>query len=239
MTLSACGKDLQPSPTPAPTATLDATPIGLTVGALADRMAAGWQTIDRYRSVTTMSIAGTPAAAGSGTEVIEEVILPDQRRQVVTIDGTPQSEILAAGGALYGRGPDLPGITQPNRNPDVWMTITGRVLGPENTFSGFYQSFLLPSQPPYAGLSDEKRNRPAEELGTVEIAGRTCQQYRIVDTTLTGARVVVVLSLAEDGLVCAIETISDGSVSTSVYAYDQPAAIALPASPVAAPVENG
>lgn len=238
--LAGCGKELQPSPSPIPTATREiATPVGLTVGELADRIAAGWQTVDRYRSVTTIENAGTPVAGETGTEVIEEVILPDQRRQVVTVDGMEQSEIVAVGGNIYGRGTNLPGISQPNRNPEVWITINGNVLGPDNSFSGFYQSLLLPSQPPYAGLSDAKRSRPAEELDTTEIGGRQCTRYRIVDTTLTGERVVIVLALADDGLVCSIETTSVSSVSVSLFDYDQPVSIAVPASPVPAPAENG
>jgi hypothetical protein len=243
--LAACGKDLQPSPTTAPSATHDdATPAGLTVGVLADRIAEGWKTVDRYRSETTTTGLGTPESASPeaetpSTEVIEEVILPDQRRQVVTTNGVEQSEIVAAGGNIYGRGPNLPGISQPNRDPEVWITINGNVLGPNNAFSGFYQSLLLPAQPPYAALTEGVRNRPAEELGAAELGGRICRRYRIVDTTLTGERVVVVLSLAEDGLVCAIETTSDSSVTTSIFTYDQPASIELPASPVPAPVENG
>ncbi len=239
VTLGACGRDLQPEPTAQPTATSPATPAGLTVGSLADRIGAGWSTIDRYRSVTTVQPLGTPAADASGTEVIEEVILPDKRRQVVMADGVEQSEIVAAGGNIYGRGANLPGISQPNRNPDVWITINGNVLGPDNAFSGFYQSLLLPSQPPYAGLTDAKRKRPVEELGSVEIGGQSCRQYRIVDTTLTGDRVAIALSLSESGLVCAIETTSDTSITTSVYTYDQPASIPVPASPVPAPAENG
>jgi hypothetical protein len=238
--LAACGKDLQPSTTMAPTATQEeATPAGLTVGVLAGRIAEGWKTVDRYRSETTTRGLGTPEAEAASTEVIEELILPDQRRQVVTTSGVEQSEIVAAGGNIYGRGPNLPGISQPNRDPDVWITINGNVLGPNNTFSGFYQSLLLPAQPPYAALTETVRNRPAEELGAAEIGGKTCRQYQIVDTTLTGERVVVVLSLADDGLVCAIETTSDSSVTTSIFTYDQPASIELPASPVPAPGENG
>jgi hypothetical protein len=237
--LAACGKDLQPSPTAVPTATIEeATPSGLTAGMLAERIAEGWKTVERYRSVTTTESIGTPGAAAS-TEVIEEVILPDQRRQVVTTGGVEQSEIVAAGGNIYGWGPKLPGISQPNRDPDVWITINGNVLGPNNSMSGFYQSLLLPAQPPYAALTDAVRNRPADELGRAEIGGKSCQQYRLVDTTLTGERVVVVLSLADDGLVCAIETTSDSSVTTSLFSYDQPASIMLPASPVPAPAENG
>lgn len=240
LALAACGKDLQPSPTTAPTATQkEATPAGLTVGVLADRITESWKTVDRYRSETTTRSLGTPETDAASTEVIEEVILPDQRRQVVTTGGVQQSEIVAAGGNIYGRGPNLPGISQPNRDPAVWITINGNVLGPNNSMSGFYQSLLLPAQPPYAALTEAVRNRPAEELGADEIGGKTCQQYRLVDTTLTGERVVVVLSLADDGLVCAIETTSDSSVTTSVFSYDQPASIELPASPVPAPAENG
>lgn len=238
--LGACGKDLQQTPTTVPTATQNqSTPVGLTVGVLADRISAGWQGVERYRSNTVTHSTGTPVSTESSTEIIEEVILPDQRRQVVTMNGVQQSEIVAAGGNIYGRGINLPGLSQPNRNPDVWITINGNVLGADNIYSGFYQSLLLPAQPPYGALTESERNRPAEELGPAQFGGQTCQQYRIIDTTLTGERVEVILSLAGNGLVCAIETTSDSSVTTSVFSYDQPATIELPASPVPAPAENG
>lgn len=238
--LAACGKEIDAPSTVTPTVTTaQATPIGLTVGQLADRIGAGWEGIDRYHSVTTMQTGGSPIASTGTTETIEEAILPDQRRQVVLVDGEMRSEIVAAGGNIYGRGAGLPGIEQPNRDPDVWITINGNVLGAGNPYSSFYQSMLLPVQPPYAGLAQGDRDKPAEELGVVEVNGRTCQHYRIVDTTLTGERVDVLLALEESGLVCSIQTSSDQSVTTTVYSYDQPSEIALPASPVPAPAENG
>lgn len=243
LVVAACGSDIEQTPTAVPTGIStappeSATPEGLTVGQLADRIAAGWATIDRYRAVTTMQANGTPQA-GSGAETVEEAILPNQRHQIVTVDGVVQSEIVAVGGNIYGRGPGLPGIQQPNRDPEVWITINGNVLGPDNPMSAFYQSLLLPVQAPYAGLDESDRAKPAEALGDVQIGNQTCRQYRIVDTTLTGERVEVVLSLAESGLVCSIQTTSDHSVTTTIYSYDQPRDIALPASPVPAPAENG
>ena len=240
LVLAACGKELDPSPTSAPTVPRDeAAPAGLTVGLLAERIAAGWEGIDRYRAVTTTQSSGSPAAASAATETIEEAVLPDQRRQVVSVNGVEQSEIVAASGSIYGRGMSLPGIEQPNRDPDVWITINGNVLGPDNAFSAFYQSLLLPIEPPYSALDDADRARPVEELEVVDVTGRACQQYRIVDTTLTGERLEVVVALAESGLVCSIETTSGNSFTSTVYTYDQPTEIALPASPVPAPSENG
>lgn len=241
--LAACGSDIEPTPTAVPTLppTLSpesATPIALTVGQLADRIAAGWTTIDRYRAVTRMQANGSPQA-GAGSETVEEAILPNQRHQVVTMNGVVQSEIVATGGNIYGRGPGLPGINQPNRDPDSWITINGNVLGANNPMSAFYQSLLLPVQAPYAALDESDRAKPAEALGEVQIDNQTCQQFRIVDTTLTGERVEVLLSLAESGLVCSIQTTSDHSVTMTIYTYDQPAEIAMPASPVPAPAENG
>lgn len=238
--LVACGKEIDAPSTVAPTANIgQATPIGLTVGQLADRIVAGWDGIERYQAITTLQSGGSPTASMGATETIEEAILPDQRRQVVTVDGEIRSEIVAAGGNIYGRGAGLPGIQQPNRDPDVWITINGNVLGPNNEYSAFYQSMLLPIQPPYAGLAPADREKSAEELGVTEVNGRTCQQYRIVDTTLTGQRVEVMLALEESGLVCSIQTSTGGSVTTTVYTYDEPGEIALPASPVPAPAENG
>jgi hypothetical protein len=238
--LAACGAEIDQPPTVVSTATPDAaTPIGLTVGQLAERIGAGWAEIDRYRAVTTTQSIGSPVAGSVHRETVEEVILPGQRHQVVSVNGVVQSEIVSAGGSIYGRGPALPGIVQTNRDPAVWITINGNVLGPDNAASGFYQSLLLPVQPPYAGLSQSDRDKPAEELGSVDVAGQPCQQYRIVDTSLTGERVEIVLALTESGLTCSIQTTSAHAVTTTVYTYDQPAVIVVPASPVPAPAENG
>ena len=238
--LAACGKDLDQSPTAVPANPRgEATPVELTAGALAGRIATGWERIDRYRAETSTYSIASPEAAEPSVQIVEEAILPGQRRQVVTMNGELQSEILAAGGNIYGRGPNVPGITQPNRDPDVWITITGNVLGPESPFSGFYQSLLLPVEPPYSALDEADRARPVEELEMVEVAGRDCQQFRIVDTTMTGGRIEIVIALEESGLVCSIQTKSGTSLTTTVYTYDQPAEIVLPASPVPAPAENG
>ncbi len=238
--LAACGAEIDPSPTVVSTPTTDAaTPIGLTVGELAERIAVGWEGIDRYRAVTTTRSIGSPVAGAVAKETVEEVILPGQRHQVVSVNDVVQSEIVSSGGNIYGRGPALPGIVQTNRDPDVWITINGNVLGPDNAASVFYQSLLLPVQPPYAGLSQSDRDKPAEELGSVDVAGQMCQQYRIVDTSLTGERVEIVLALADSGLACSIQTTSAHTVTTTVYTYDQPATIIVPASPVPAPAENG
>lgn len=240
ITLAACGQELQNKPTTTITNTPDpGTPVGLTAGMLADRIAAGWEGIERYRAITTSQSIGTPGAIAAGTEVVEEVILPDQRRQMVTMNGVVQSEIISTGGSIYGRGPTLPGISQPNRNPDVWITINGNVLGADNSYSGFYQSLLLPVQPPYSALSAEARARPAEQLEPAVIEGRTCDRFLLVDTTLTGERVEVTLALDEQGRVCSIGTTSAVSATTTIYAYDQPESIEPPASPVPAPPENG
>ena len=238
--LVACGKDLDPSPTAVPTVTQDeGTPAGLTVGLLADRIATGWDGIDRYHALTTMQSSGSPTAASATTETVEEAILPDRRRQMVSVNGAQQSEIVAAGGNIYGRGVGLPGIEQPNRDPEVWITINGNVLGPNNAWSGFYQSLLLPVEPPYSALDEADRARPVEELDVVDVTGRACRQYRIVDTALTGERMEIVIALEESGLLCSIKTTSGNSFTSTVYTSDQPVEIALPASPVPAPAENG
>ncbi len=238
--LTACGSEIDPAPTVVSTATQEeSTPIGLTVGQLADRIDAGWVGIDRYQSVTTTQTIGSPESSAPSTETVEEAILPDRRRQVVSLGGELRSEIVSAGGNIYGRGVSLPGIVQPNRDPDVWIVINGNVLGSDNAYSGFYQSLLLPVQPPYAGLSQADRDKPAEDLGDVDVGGQTCRQYHIVDTTLTGERVEIALALSDSGLVCSIQTTSDHSVTTTVFSYDKPTEITPPASPVPAPAENG
>ncbi len=239
LVLSACGKEIDRSPTAVPTVPREATPAGLTAGQLADRIAVGWAAIDRYRAQTSTYTVASPAADDPTMQIVEEAILPDQRHQVVTVDGEMQSEIVAAGGNIYGRGPAIPGVSQPNRDPNVWITINGNVLGPNNPQSGFYQSLLLPVEPPYSGLSETDRARPVEEVGSVDVGGRACEQYRIVDTSQSGQRIEILIALQESGLVCSIQTTAGSSTTLTVYTYGQPAEIAIPASPAPAPAENG
>jgi hypothetical protein len=243
--LASCGDDDGNEVTRTPTVAPSGSPgAALTAGDLADRIANGWKSIKSYRAVTVTGTRlpddGSPNASEKVTaEIVEEVALPDRRRQIVTSDGELGSEIVAVGGEVYGRGESLPGLSNPNRNPDVWMVIDSKLLGPENQFLAFYESFAEPVAAPYSDLSEAERSRAAAPRGAVEIDGRSCQAFAIADTTMTDELVDVVMSIDKTGLPCAIATTAGGTTTTTTFAFDLPVSIEAPPSPVAAPPENG
>lgn len=227
--LAACGSD---NDAPNPTATTNpaestrvASPAGAPlVGQLADRIAAAWSDIASYRTTTnTLSrvpMPGSPVAAPAETRIVEEVIVPDRRRRVVTVNGEVRSELIVVDGEIYGRGPELPGLPESVADPENWVLIDPAELGDESQFRPFYETFATIPPAPYSDLTDQERGREARPVGTIPSEGRECDAYEIADTTLTGDRFEIRLSLDEQDLPCSIETIAGGTTTTTTFVYD-------------------
>ena len=211
-----------------------------TVGEIADRIARAWAGVRSYRSVftTTQRLPGTPAPSVVTIEVIEEAILPDRRHRITRENGVVTSELITVGSTIYARGTTLPGFSTPRPDPDAWLIIDPAIVKAGNDSASLYAAFAMPIAPPYAALSPEERLRDAVPLDRVEIGGRTCQRYRIADTTMTGERVEILLALGPDDLPCSIETIAGGTDSRSVFTYNLPITIVPPelATPIASPM---
>jgi hypothetical protein len=252
--LVACGSE-EDEPTPTSTvpatavATLplgDVSPVsgtGLTVGALADRIGAAWPGVTSYRAVTTTGVAGVgtprpgtaPATAGAVAERIDEIVLPDRKRRVARTNGVLQYELISVGGKLYARGPAAPGLDPLRSDTVTWVEIDPALLTPgASDFVEDYAGFVAPVSAPYSGLAPEERDRDATSQGETTIDGHPCQVYRFADTTYTGERIEIILSLGADDLPCAIETRVGGLATTTVFTYNIPLTIEAPlaASPV-------
>jgi hypothetical protein len=248
--LAACGNEEdEPTPTATAVATTaatvppaDATPrsgSGLTVGALADRIGAAWSSVTTYRAVTTTNTAGaSPTAAGPVTERIDEIVLPDRKRRIARTNGSVQYELISTGGKLYARGPAAPGLDPARPEPTAWVEVDPAMLTPgASDFVEDYAGFVAPVSAPYSGLSPEERGRDAVQLGETTVEGRACQVYRIADTTYTGERIEIVLSLGADDLPCSIETRVGGLATTTVFAYNISLTIEAPVA--ATPAASG
>jgi hypothetical protein len=170
-------------------------------------------------------------------EVIEEAILPERRHRITRGNGVVTSELINIGSTIYARGIPLPGFSTPRPDPDAWLVLDPAVVKAGSDAASLYAAFATPIAPPYAALSPEERLRDAVPLDRVEIGGRTCQRYRIADTTMTGERVEILLALGPDDLPCSIETIAGGTDSRSVFTYNLPVTIVPPelATPSASP----
>jgi hypothetical protein len=259
--LAACGdEEDEPTPTPSVAATAavilpsgDATPqsgSGSTVGTLADRIGAAWAGVTTYRAVTTANTGGatpqagtaptgaSPTAAGPVTELIDEIVLPDRKRRIARANGALQYELISVGGKLLARGPAAPGLDPSRPDPTAWVEIDPAMLTPgASDFVEDYAGFVAPVAAPYSGLAPEERDREAVPLGDTTVEGRACQAYRIADTTNTGERIEIVLSLGEDDLPCSIETRAGGLATTTVFAYNIPLTVEAP--DVATPAPSG
>ncbi|MEA2531465.1 MAG: hypothetical protein QOG89_3109 [Thermomicrobiales bacterium] len=249
--LAGCGDD---DDNPAPTATVAATvavpspPSGatprtgteLTVGSLADRMSVAWANVSSYRAVTTTESPGaslaagspvagaSPAPPGSVVQAVDEVVLPDRKRRIARLDGAVQYELLVVGGKVYARGPSVPALDATRADPNAWVEIDPTALDAASPYAEAYSGVLAPVSTPYSALSPEERARDAVPVGDRTVGGRTCAAYRIADTTETGERIEVVLSLGADDLPCSIETRVGGVVTTTIFEYNVPLSIEAP-----------
>ena len=252
--LVACGDEENTStPTAATTTTVvptapsgDATPRiggGLTVGSLADRIGVAWSSVGTYRAVTTTNAhdPGTPRTgaspfpAASITDWTDEVVLPDRKRRIARANGVTQYELIAVGGKVYAHGPAVPGLNASRPDPDAWIEIEPAMLTGASDVAEGYADFAAPVPAPYSGLSAEERSRDAIPIGETSVEGHSCLAYRLADTTTTGERIEVVLSLGSDDLPCSIETRAGGLTTTTAFTYNLPIAIEAPAAATPSP----
>ena len=210
-----------------------------TVGELADRIAAAWSGVTSYRTTfTTFEMApiaspvlggsASPVAGGAERIVVEDVVLPDQRRRVETVGGRIVSEIVLADGAVYVRGIASTGTPTAM---GAFVEIDPAIWPADSVYRAIYDGITTPIVPPYSALSDDERNRIAHLVGETSVGGRTCTAYRVADTSNIGERLDVVISLDEDDLLCSIETRASGlgtTIGTTVFEFNLPFKITAP-----------
>ena len=257
--LAACGRSAEtPTATPPVTATvaMPSTPVPgtTTAGALADRIAAAWTSVDSYEMVltTTSYLPPLPTEAGTATpsaavktavEMRTEVSANGARHYVDLRNGRTAYEAVVSDGTVYIRGLAVPGI--PTTDPSQWIIVDSSIIPADSPFRPFYDALLATPAIPFSGLSASGRDREAVPQGTRSVDGRTCAAFHVADTTETAQKIDIIVSLDESGLPCSIESTSSGVTSVTTYVFNTPIAIATPAiapraqgSPVATPVTS-
>ena len=206
----------------------DAATLGpneVTLGVVADRIAAAWPHVQSYREeVGTVSTAGTPIP-GAPT-VVREVVMPEGKRFLLT-QGGRTTEVLFVNGTLFRRDGDGP-----------WTAVDLASIPTNDAFYEIYEQMQRPVTPPYAGLSARQRERVGEVGDLVTIDGRQCQSFQFQQVTESGERLDITITLDETGLPCTVETDIGGSVTRSTFAYNVPITIDPPAGVVASPVAS-
>lgn len=244
--LVACGGDAatpEPEPTvppPAPTRTLPPAnppatpgPGELTVGQIADKIAAAWTTVRTYRTeFTTIGQSQTASPVASPVVLpyvttIDEFVLPDRRHRLQQSGATVVTEIIVIGQSIYVRGLSAPGVPA-GTDPGAWSMIDLASLPADSPFRPFYSELLQPIDPPYRDLSAAERARIARPVESVTVDGRQCEAFRTVDLTLAGERVEVVISIDSTGLPCMIQTAVNGTLNITTFTFNVPVQITPP-----------
>lgn len=265
--LAACGKDggsgktptRSPNPGPRPTVAGTAAASGVTVGDLADQVAAAWAGVKTYRAtfVTSQSLGGAQAAIpdlrhlvpalGLGTpgatpkpstrvvvETSDEIARPDRKRRLIVVNGRPVVELIAVGKRVfirtYAPGPGGRGTT-----PGMWTELDRTNLDATTPLGGLVAGLDAAGAAPLAQVSAATRARPLKNAGPRAFGQRTCAVYSAVTTTQTGERVDVAIAVAVNHLPCSIQTSAGGIVGVTTYdAFNQPLTIAAPLATPAA-----
>lgn len=258
LVLAACGGgggDSTPTPTILPTSTAS-IPVSspqsgqVTVGDLADRIAAGWMvaTTMRLTASTTMDSA-TPVPLSSPTASLDYVVTTEidgngNKRITITALGFFITQVISIRGQIWVNGFydawNIPESAVGEPFGDGWMVVDTSAADGDPNFNQFVLTMLSNYPAPYRGLSDSARARVVEPLGDVTVGDRTCSAYRIPATTETGQAYDIILSLDARGLPCSNDTIAFGQTQTNVYEFDIPIEITPPSTtPSASPVAGG
>ena len=227
----------------------------LTLGQLVETMDAAWPSVQSYRvvffsgpaellgSTVAGSPVASPAAGAAVTHEILEVVEPDRRRRVIpggefevaegVGGGRIPAEAIAVGGRVFVRG-GLAELVRPGTGLEVWVELDPAGLDPNSQAAHELGGLARPLPPPSAVIPSNLWPQEVRPLGTIDVAGRTCQAYGAAGTTLTGGRQDLILAIDEQGLPCLFESRSGGIVSRTIYeAFNLPLAIEPPVGAVA------
>lgn len=229
--LTACGGDDSP-PTPSPIPTEPPTPVAtlpegtITVGMIADRIAAAWSEVETLRQVrfTPTPTGATPVAspeAESMTRYITELDANGNRRFTFDVGGVVLGEMVAVAGDIWVRGFwPIPLDATGEALDDGWLPVTPEAASTDPVAAQLITGMLAPYLPIYSGLSTAERDRVVDELGPRDVEGRTCDAFRIPATTDTGEPYDVILTLDDQGLPCAIETTAFGQTTIDLFSFN-------------------
>lgn len=209
-----------------------------TVGELALLVEDAWSSVTSYRATTTNAGSGgvitegltspavsspvariaSPVGSPDALLATDEVVIPDLRHQLVREAGA-QSEFVAANGLVYTRGAYNQVYVDPTLDPASWVRLDPASIAPNSPLAIFVERFAGPEafNSPFANLQPSTLETPLTPFDTSTVDGRTCQSYRVVQTTQTGERVDITLAIDENNLPCYEETAAGGIVNRTTY----------------------
>ena len=226
--LGSAQESLDPNPTnsvssnPAPTAAEGE----LTVGDLITDVNDAWPNVTSMR-ITSISGAvptesGDSSPVPQGAITIEEWVAPNDRRLIERVGGIVTNEQIYINGKVYMWGMFVGTSVAPEVGTGTWVTLDPKVIPPD-TPVGYRVTYITREPgPPFVTISNDMRQRPARESGTVQVGGRSCTLYTFVDTTQLGERIDYELALDENNLPCQLVQRAGGFQNSSVYEINKP-----------------
>lgn len=231
--LSACGpSNAQESgsqdaaETPSPAAAPTAAEGELTVGDLVDDVEEAWPKVTSLRVTSVSGPVPTEGTDGSPVPqepiTIEEWVTPNNRRLVERQGDVITNEQVFINGKVYMWGMFVGTSVAPEIGPGTWVTLDPEVIPPDTPVG--YRVTYITRDPdsPLSTITEEMRQRPAKDSGTVQVAGRSCTLYTFVDTTQLGERIDYELALDTNNLPCQHVMRAGGFQNSSVFDINDP-----------------
>jgi hypothetical protein len=218
------------------------------LGSLVDKMDASWKDLSSYRAVFTGTLSTAPESAGIAATpvagaaepatIIQEAVLPDRRRQVLTGAGSDDHEAIVDGPVLYLRGP-LAAEVVPGAPADVWFSMPTTSISTESEAGHVLGGLLVPPRSPLAGVGPNLRPQGMRDLGPRSVNGRSCRAWGVADTTEIGTRLDITIAVDGRNLPCQLETRVGTEVVSSVIYESIDGDLAIEPPIVATPVVPG
>lgn len=197
----------------------------LTVGELLGEVDAAWSNVTSFR-MTSMSgpvpTEGNDTPTPQGPVTIEEWTAPNNRRIVERMGDTITNEQVFVDGKVYMWGTFVGTSVAPEVGPSTWVTLDPSVIPPD-TPVGYRVSYITRAGgPPFGSVTEDMRQRPAKEAGTVQAGGRSCTVYTFVDTTQLGEKITYELAIDENNFPCQLIQRAGGFQNSTVYEVNSP-----------------
>lgn len=210
------------SSNPAPTAAEGE----LTVGDLLVDIDAAWPGVTSMRITSMSGAVPTDSAASSpvpqGAVTIEEWVAPNDRRLVERMGDVVTNEQIFINGKVYMWGKFVSTSVAPEVGTSNWVILDPEVIPPD-TPVGYRVGYIVRDPgPPFVTITEDMRQRPVKESGTVQVGGRSCTLFTFVDTTQLGERIDYELALDENDLPCQLVQRAGGFQNSSVYELNNP-----------------
>lgn len=199
----------------------------LTVSDLIKRVNAAWPDVTSMR-ITSISGAvptendGESTPEPEGMVTTKEWVAPNKRRIIEHVDDAVVNEQIYIDGTIYMWGMFVDTSVAPEVGPQTWVTVDPDVVPPD-TPVGYRVTYITREPgPPFGTITEDMRNRPVSEAGTVQVEGRSCTVYSFVDTTQLGERINYELALDENDFPCQLVQRAGGFQNSSVYKINDP-----------------